>query len=68
MTHIEQPSGDLPHSVFNNPDCSCDRCRAVYDEWAVQAMGFQRWFDSLDDQHLRSFFGMTRVTTGGSDG
>lgn len=37
---------------------SLEPSRAALDEWAEQALGFQRWLTGLDDEHLRRYFGL----------
>ncbi len=37
--------------------CRCSYCAAVFDEWAQQAIGFQRWHDSLSPEIHERFFG-----------
>lgn len=63
---MAEPAGEQEHATYASgelqatPDCPCDHCRAVFEEWTEQAIGFQRWFGSLDDFHLRHYFGLTR--------
>lgn len=57
--HARFPNGRL-EAV---PDCPCDHCRAVFEEWAEAARGFQAWFDALPALQLRSYFGLVRVVS-----
>ncbi len=59
MTRCANPG--IKHCYGNDPERPCDFHRAVYDEWAEQARGFQDWFDNLDAYHLRTFFGLERA-------
>jgi hypothetical protein len=49
------------HSVFTRPECRCEGCCAVYDEWAERAEGFQHWLTSLPDYRLSEYLGLERV-------
>ncbi len=51
------------HATHNNgalratPNCPCDYCRGVFDDWAEQAIGFQRLMNGLSGHRLQSYFG-----------
>jgi hypothetical protein len=70
----QQPPDDAmtdfdDHPVYTSgsrratPGCPCERCRAVFDEWAEQARGFQRWLDELTPVEHDRWFGPNGVAT-----
>ena len=43
------------------PGCDCRYCRAVYDEWGEQAVGFQKW---LATDQAKRLLGRSWTTEG----
>lgn len=39
-----------PHRA--DPECDCERCRKVYEEWGEAAAGFQKWYERYGSRFL----------------
>lgn len=59
----EYALNDDGHRVFTNgrlkatPACPCKYCRAVFEEWTEQAIGFQQWLNRLTPEVHDRYFG-----------
>ena len=51
------------HTVFDQPDCQCDHCLAVIEEWTEQAIGFEHWLGGLTPEQRDRYFGPEGVAS-----